>query len=87
MHSPAHLSKCLMRAYACYSDLEVIVDEILAHNEYSVDQKEMMEDILDDVVFYMNEIVEHSTPAHWTDAELEWIEGVRGDLASAEISE
>lgn len=86
-NSPTHLSKCLMRAYGCYTVLECIVEEVTESGTISEDDRAEMQDTLDDLAFYMNEITEHSTPAHWTDQELEWIEGVRGDLAASGASD
>lgn len=81
-HTPTHLSTCLIRAKNCYSDLEDMLADAL-ENGITTDDQASMQDALDDLAFYMNEILEHSSPAHWTDEEYEWIEAVRADLTEA----
>ena len=82
-----NLSKYLIRAYGCYTVLECIVEEVTETGEISEDDRAEMEDTLDDLAFYMNEITKNSTPDHWLPEELEWIEGVRGDLAASGASD
>lgn len=81
-HSPTHLSDCLIHARNAYTNLELILETV---NEIGVtdDIRARLQDMLDDLGFYLNQILEHSSPEDWTDEEYEWIEGVRADLAGS----
>ena len=39
-----------------------------------------MQDNLDDVMFYLNSILDNSTPDYWSDEEYAWIEGVCAEM-------
>lgn len=75
-----NLSDTLLRAKRSYSDLTENLLSILAGEDHL---RDTAQDCIDDLAFYMNQILEHSSPEEWTDEEYEWIESVRTEFFGA----
>lgn len=76
----ANLSDTLIRAKNSYSALSSNLIRMITED---ADLRDETQDLINDLAFYMNSILEHSTPEEWTDEEYEWIESVRTEFFGA----
>lgn len=81
-HSATKLSNCLIQAEVAYDSLTEVM-EIIADHGTTDEISDRVQTLINDLAFYINQILEHSTPEDWTDEEFQWIEDVRLDLSQA----
>ena len=74
------LSDCLVRCQKTYITL---CNYLLNMEEVTEELRENVQESLDDLGFYLNSILENSTPEYWSDAEYAWIEGVCAEMKEA----
>ena len=65
------LSDAYIRCQKCYIEMAQL---LLYPNPEEF--REIIQDRLNDVMFYLNSILENSTPEYWSDEEYAWIEGL-----------
>jgi len=65
------LSDAYIRCQKCFIELGHLLLRLDPE-----ENRDLIQDRLDDVLFYLNTILENSTPEYWSDEEYAWIEGL-----------
>ena len=78
-----HLSDCLRRAKTTWENLGNAFEQVDCAESLTEELTAYMQDCIDDLAFYLKEILEHSDPTYWTDEEFQWIEGIRAEFSEA----
>lgn len=77
------LSDSYIRCQRCYVELVNTLLEAQQSAPISDEMRDEIQDHLIDFAFYLNSILDNSTPEYWSDEEYAWIEGVRVEMKEA----
>ena len=71
----------------CQKSYVVLVRALLDAQQSALvdeDTKAHVQDTMNDFMFYLNSILDNSTPEYWSDEEYAWIEGVCAEMKECE---
>lgn len=72
------LSDAYIRCQKAYISLVHMMMNV--SSPVSDEMRDEVQDTLNDVMFYLNSILDNSTPEYWSDEEYAWIEGVCDEM-------